>query len=280
MEMDYTEETPLTKKQIVRGLIVSCAILLGIFSLFVRPEEIHSRPVAILFLCLVVVIPAITYFGFKKYVGININAWWYKKGTLKKNFFWGISGLFLTLILSFLIMFIFPSSFFSHPIIPNHSTTEDSTTIEEPLPISEDVSEVETASPLESSEKETTSLDPYHLFFIFAFIAIFVFVYAIFVSETVFRGFFQIVLTQYFGRSIGIILQGLLFGLFFSILSISKANHDMFLESFLLPPIYGISLGIVKDRTESILAPAITSMLFIFMGILLVGIIMSPSFFN
>jgi membrane protease YdiL (CAAX protease family) len=98
------EENKISKEQIKKGIILMGAFILlraGMVQLFGNPSG-HIDLNYVIFLSVLFFIGSVglVYFGFTKWVGIDLKKWWFNRKSIKGDIGWGILGLIIVMILS------------------------------------------------------------------------------------------------------------------------------------------------------------------------------------
>lgn len=212
------EENKISKEQISKGMILIGAFIMlraGMVQLFGNPSG-HIDLNYFIFLSISFLIGSvgIVYFGFTKWVGTDLKKWWFHKKSIKGDIGWGILGLIIVMILSSILAL----SFLSSGLVPK-----------ETIPVQPDIS---------------LSLVLSGLFFGFAI--------ASFQEETLFRGFFQNVVSERFGKWKGNIIQAA----FFSIAHVGYYPLESW-PLFIIAFVSGLVFGWLRMKRGNLLAPFI-----------------------
>jgi len=216
----------MAAREISTSQIRKCSLLLVLFVLMraaAAPllDDLRTALEVSLFLFSIFLVMSVglVYFGFTKWVKVDIIAWWKTKHGIGGDIGWGLLGTVLVVVIPFVTMItvhicgwrlpkdvVLPSfDFSSHPILLQH---------------------------LE------------HYFFGFAIAA--------FTEETIFRGFLQIALTERYGKAMGNLLQAALFSLC-HIGYIPYKAWPLYIAIF----INGLMFGWLKTKRGTLIVPAI-----------------------
>jgi membrane protease YdiL (CAAX protease family) len=216
----------MASMEISTSQIRKCSVLLVLFILMraAAAPILHSLRTALevslfLFGIFLVMSVGLVYFGFTKWVKVDIRTWWKTKHGIGGDIAWGLFGTVLLVVIPIATMIIVHvcgwrlpkdvilSSFdwASHPILLQH---------------------------LE------------HYFFGFAIAA--------FTEETIFRGFLQIALTERYGNALGNLLQATLFSLC-HIGYIPYKAWPLYIAVFLS----GLLFGWLRAKRGTLIVPAI-----------------------
>jgi len=206
--------------------IRKCSVLIVLFTLMraAAAPLLYSVKTALemslfLFSIFLVMSVGLVYFGFTKWVKVNIITWWKTKNAIGGDIAWGILGTALLAVIPIATMMtahafgwelpkgVMPKSpdSSSHPILLQHLQ---------------------------------------HLFFGFGIAA--------FQEETIFRGFLQIALTERYGKGMGNLLQAALFSLC-HIGYIPYEDWPLYIAVF----ISGLMFGWLKTKRGTLIVPAI-----------------------
>ncbi|MBD3341701.1 MAG: CPBP family intramembrane metalloprotease [Candidatus Lokiarchaeota archaeon] len=209
---------PFTRNQIIKGFvilglfIISRLVFAYILNQFINQSS-HLQYFIYLLIVFSVISIGLVYLGFSKWIKVDLKSWWYNKKGLKKNLLWGILGTIVSYVVMVLVLILFA------PVL-------------EESPISNQGEQLNVFTILNG------------LFFGFAI--------ASFQEESIFRGFFQKLFTEKYGKWKAIIIQAVMFSLahigYYPI-----SSYYLYILSFLL----GIVYGWLKAKRGTLLASGI-----------------------
>ncbi len=224
----------LTPDQIRKGLFISvCFVILRLivarlWSLWFSMQYSLALPfLAFLFISFMLISVGLVYFGFRRWVGIDLKSWWVKPGQIAGDIKWGVAALLLGGILLLGVML---GLYFFNLIPPNLMAVPQE----------------------DSSLEQSLAQIPIDLllgwFFGFAIAA--------FTEETIFRGFIMQALAQKVDHRIANLLQAALFAItHFGMVPLGSLGYELFtlISRFAL----GLLCGWLKIKRGTLLPAGI-----------------------